>query len=388
MLNYKFRLYPTEEQEARLVETLDGCRWVYNYFLSVPPMTEYDMNYALVELKEKHTWLKGYHSKMLQMVGKKLSAARKALSVLKKKGYRVGRPHYITHEEYNSFTYNQSGFRIDRDRLNLSKIGSIKIVLHRLPINIKQVTIVREAGNKWYAVIACETLRRKYCTINCTKPVGIDVGITKFAHDSDDHVIQNPLILTKMSRSLNRASRRLSKRQKGSSNYEKAKCMRAKLYRRINNKRRDFLHKLSHYYAQKYDMIFVERLRVQNMTKNHRLARYILDSGWRTFKEMLEYKANRVIEVEPAYTSIMCSRCDNVVPKTLAVRTHRCNKCGLVIDRDYNSGLNILQDGLSLLNFANLPVERREITPVEIVQQSMNQETHVLKRESFTIRAP
>ncbi len=387
MLNYKYRLYPTEEQESKFVETLDGCRWVYNYFLSVPPMTEYDMNYALTELKEQHTWLRDYHSKMLQMVGKKLAAARKALSVLKKKGHRVGRLHYLTHEECNSFTYNQSGFRIDNDGLDLSKIGRIKIVLHRFPINVKQVTILREAGNKWYAVITCDTLRRNYSTINYTKPVGIDVGITKFAHDSDDHAIENPLTLTKMLKPLRRASRRLSRRQIGGSNYEKAKGMQAKLHKRINNKRRDFLHKVSHYYAQEYDMIFLEHLRVQNMVKNNKFARYILDSGWRTFKEMLGYKANRVIEVEPAHTSIMCSRCSKAVPKTLAVRTHRCNNCGLVIDRDYNAGLNILKDGLSLLNFHYLPVERREVTPVEIVQQSMNQEAHVFERESFTIRA-
>jgi putative transposase len=114
---------------------------------------------------------------------------------------------------------------------------------------------------------------------------------------------------------------------------------------------------------------------------------------------MLEYKANRLVEVEPAYTCIICSRCGNKVPKTLAVRTHRCDKCGLVIDRDYNSGLNILQKGLlssssSLLSSSSssplhillslLPVERREVTPVEIPparRESLKQEeAHVFKR--------
>ncbi len=339
-------------------------------------MSEFDMNYALTELKEQHPWLCNYHSKLLQMVGKQVSAARKSLAALKKKGHRTGKLRYATHEEYNSFTYNQSGFKIEGDELWLSKIGTIKIVLHRQPVKVKQVTVVRMA-RKWFAVIACEVLRRRYCTINYARPVGVDVGITKFTHDSDNHAVGNPQFLTKMLIPVKRAHRRLSRRQRGSSNHRKAKHMLARLYERINNKRRDFLHKLSNYYAQSYDVIFVERLRVLNMVKNHHLARRIIDSGWRTFKQMLEYKANRLFEVDPRNTSVDCSRCGNPVPKTLAARTHRCNKCGLVIDRDFNSGLNILQVGLSLLC---LPVERREVTPVESMCRSLKQEAHVFKR--------
>lgn len=133
---------------------------------------------------------------------------------------------------------------------------------------------------------------------------------------------------------------------------------------------------MSNYHAQSYDLIFIERLRVPNMVKNHHLARRIIDSGWRTFKQMLQYKANRLVEIYPRNTSTSCSVCGNRVPKTLAVRTHRCNKCGLVIDRDFNSGPNILQAGLSLLC---LPVERREFTPVEIMRWSLKQEAHVFK---------
>jgi putative transposase len=276
-----------------------------------------------------------------------------------------------------SFTYNQSGFNIKGNRLHLSKIGSIKIVLHRQPINVKQVTVVRQAGKKWYAVVACkETAKHLFKFIDLHKSsVGIDVGITKFAHDSDNHVTENPLFLTKMLRPLRRAQRRLSRRKKGSHNREKAKSWVARLHERIANKRKDFLHKLSAGYASKYDVIFLERLRTLNMVKNHHLARHILDSGWRTFKVMLEYKAKMVIEVESAHTSIDCSRCGNKVPKSLAVRTHRCDKCGIVIDRDYNASLNILERGLSHLLLQRrrqqqqqklLPVERREVTPAEI----------------------
>ncbi|MEW5839962.1 MAG: RNA-guided endonuclease TnpB family protein [Thermoproteota archaeon] len=364
MLNYKFRLYPTEEQKLVLEQILDGCRWVYNYFLSIPPMSEYDMNYSLTELKEQHPWLYNYHSKMLQMVCKQVAAARK-VSTGRLLRYRKG-------DDYNSFTYNQTGFKIEDGVLTLSKVGKIDMVLHRQPVNVKQVTVCRKNGRRWYAVVACEVLRRPFSTIiRYRKPVGIDVGISKFCHDSDNHVEDNPQFLTKMLRPLRRAHRRVSRRQTGSSNREKAKHMLARLYERIHNKRKDFLHKLSTYYSSRYDLIFLERLKVANLTKNHRLARKILDASWSTFKQMLRYKVNRVVEVESAYTSVDCSRCGYSVPKSLAVRTHVCTECGVVLDRDYNAAINILQRGLESLL---LPVERWEVTPVEIQCESVKQE--------------
>jgi putative transposase len=369
LLNYRFRLYPTKEQERALEQTLDGCRWVYNYFLSISPMSEFDMNYALTELKEQHPWLRNYHSKMLQMVAKQVSAARK---VARKLSYRYN---------FTAFTYNQTGFRIENNyKLTLSKIygcsgNGIRIVLHRQPVNVKQVTVCKKKDGKWCAIVGCQVLRRRYCTIVYKKPVGIDVGITKFAYDSDNHAVENPQFLSAMLKPVRRAHRRVSRRQVGSNNHRKARHMLARLYERINNKRRDFLHETSSYYASRYDLIFLERLRILNMTKNHMLARRILDASWSTFKAMCYYKANRVVEVEPAYSSINCSRCSHPVPKSLAVRTHTCPKCCAVLDRDYNSALNHLQNGLQLLQ---LPAERREVTPVEIVKRSKMQEATVI----------
>jgi putative transposase len=368
--NYKFRIFPTQQQEQKLEETIDGCRWVYNYFVNNGFESEYDMNYALTELKEQEPWLRNYHSKMLQMVGKQVAASAKALKVLRKNGHKVGKLHYMTHDEYNSFTYNQSGFKIEKhgntDLLWLSKVGYSEIRLHRKPVNIKQITIVRQAG-KWYAVVCCETAKPLFHFIEPSKSVGIDVGITRFAHDSNNQKVENPLFLTRMLKPLRRAHRKVSRRKRGSNNYGKAKNVLARLYQRIHNKRKDFLHKLSSYYSGKYDIIFLERLRTLNMAKNHSVARYVLDSSWRTF--MLGYKAKLLVEVEPYNTSVGCSRCGNKVPKSLAVRTHHCDECGLVIGRDYNASLNILQRGLS-----NLPVECREVTPAEIAKHSLKQE--------------
>lgn len=368
--NCKFRLYPTLEQVQQLVEILDGCRWVYNCFVNSPsPMTEFDMNYALVELKEETPFLRNYHSKMLQMVAKQIASANKALKTLKENGYRIGKLKHVRSEDYNSFTYNQSGFDLTVDgKLWLSKIGKIAIRLHHKVQNIKQVTVKRQ-GKKWFAVICCEYSEPIFKSIDTQKSVGIDVGITKFAHDSQNHEVENPQFLHKLIRPLRRASRRVSRKPLGSKNREKAKSRLQILHEKIRNKRYDFLHKVSAEYAKKYDLIFLEKLRVLNMTKNHSLARAILDSSWSTFGSMLEYKAKKVVGVLAANTTIDCSKCGHNVPKSLAVRIHRCDKCGIVLDRDYNAALNILQRGLKSL----LPWEPREVTPQE-TERSMREE--------------
>lgn len=148
------------------------------------------------------------------------------------------------------------------------------------------------------------------------------------------------------------------------------------MHERIANKRRDFQHKLSAYYARNYDVVFMERLQIPNMIKNHNLASRIMDAGWGSFKDMINYKCNE-IDVESRNTTIDCSRCGHRIPKTLAIRIHHCDQCGLVIDRDHNSSLNILKRGLVLWN---LPMEHRKVTPVEISQRSWKQEEALSSR--------
>jgi putative transposase len=326
------------------------------------------MNYALTELKEQQPILQNYHSKMLQMISTKVAAAWHALEELKRRRHQAGKGklQLLREGNCNSFTYNQSGFRIEENAdgkclLWLAKIGHIEIRIHRRPINIKQVTIVRQVG-RWYAVIACAVLRKLYSSIRYTKPIGIDVGISNYAYDSNGNHIDNPLFLTKELKPLKRAQRKVSRRMRGSQNYKKAVSWLQRLHMRIANKRKNFLHNLSTSYCRNHDLIFVERLRLQNMNKNHCLARHIMDSSWGMFKQMLQYKANRLVEVEPYNTSVECSNCGNLVPKTLAIRIHECDRCGAVFDRDHNAAINILQKGLKLLQ---LPMQHGEVTPVE-----------------------
>ncbi len=206
--------------------------------------------------------------------------------------------------------------------------------------------------------------------ISISKSVGIDVGIRNFAYDSDGFVTPNPLNLQKMLKPLRRVQKKISRRLKGSQNRKKAIRFYQIIHERIRNKRRDFLHKLSTSYAKKYDVIFVEKLQKLNMIQNHKLARSIMDSGWGIFETMLDYKT-MMIQVPAKNTTIDCSRCGHLVPKSLAVRTHRCDVCGLVLNRDHNAAINILQKGLGIFGLSRqatmpVPQELREFTPVEI----------------------
>ncbi len=377
MLTYKFRLYPTIAQEKKLLSTLEACRYVYNYFVRTGYMTRNDMNYALTELKEQKPWLNNYHSKMLQMVSTQVAGARKALKELKKKGYQVGKLKFRKHDEHNTCIYNQSGFDIDASDsiLFLSTIGRIKIKIHRSILgSIKQIAVKRRAG-RWYACITTDNNYRMVHSIlkpvDFRKSVGIDVGITNYTYDSNGNVTPNPENLRKMLKPLIRAQRKVSRRVRGSNNYNKARRWFQIIHERIANRRKDFLHKLSTQYARKYDVVFSEKLQLGNMVRNRHLAQSIYDASWGTFKQMVDYKSKLLLEVDAYNSTVECSRCGHLVPKTLAIRTHACDQCGLILDRDHNSAKTIHDRGLMLLE---LPMEHREVTPVKIRTGSLKQE--------------
>jgi len=333
-----------------------------------------DLNYFLTELKEQEPWLYSYHSKMLQMISTQIDGAQKALERLRKNGYKTGSLKFAKYEECGSFTYNQSGFKIEEGFLHLSKIGKTRIILHRsIPENvqIKQIMVSKSKSGKWHACVTCD-VDTALPKIRFLNSVGLDVGIKNLAYDSDGFATPNPLNLKKLLKPLTRAQRNISRRSIGSQNRKKAVKFYQIVHERIKNRRKDFLHKLSTHYAKKYDVIFVERLAKSNMVKNHKLARNILDSGWGIFTNMLDYKCV-LVEVPARNTTVDCSRCGNKVSKSLAVRTHRCDACGLVLDRDHNAAINILKRGLGIFNI-KLPQELREVTPVKIPKGSMKQE--------------
>ena len=373
MISYKFRLYPDKKQEEKMFEVLDRCRFVYNKMLEglnkQDKPNRFELQNSLPELKEKYLELKKVYSKVLQYESYRLFSNLRSLAGLKKNGKKVGRLRFKGKGWFKTFTYNQSGFKIietskRHDLLHLSKIGDIKIRIHRkVEGKIKQVTVKRYSSGRWYAFLCYEQIIPDKKEVE--KVVGIDVGIIRYVTDTDGRQIEHPLYLNNSLKSLRRNQRKLSKKKKGSNNYNKQKIKVAKMYEKVKNQRDDFLQKLSRFYADNYDFIAVEKLNIKGLIRISYNARNVMDSSWRKFAQFLSYKAERagktVVEVNPRGTTQECYKCGKEVKKSLAVRIHKCPYCGLEIERDYNSSFVVLKRGLEELLGQGLS----EFTPAE-----------------------
>ena len=186
-----------------------------------------------------------------------------------------------------------------------------------------------------------------------SEPIGIDVGLNKFAVLSNGEEIDNPRHLRKKEKALQKAQRRLSKMKRFSNNWKRQLHKVQKIHLKVANQRKDFLHKASYRLAKVHSMICVEDLNIRNMVKNKRLAKSINDAGWGTFRQMLHYKSEKCggvfIVVSPQYTTQDCSSCGNRVRKSLSIRTHICKSCGTILDRDLNAAMNIKHAGLATI---------------------------------------
>ncbi len=379
-ITYQFRLYPTKENEKKLFFTLNKCRFAYNKLLEGlnNKKKRNELQHSLLELKEKFPELKEVHSKVLQMENYRLFSNLRALSKSKKKGRKVGSLRFKGRGFFKTFSYNQTGYEIIKqktryDKLKLSKIGEIPFIMHReIEGNIKQITVKHYPSGKWYASIICESKTEVQKTAN-QKKVGIDLGIKNFAFDSDGNHFDSPKSLYNSLNKLATEQRKLSRKKKGSQNREKQKIKVARVHEKITNQRDDFLHKLSRQYITNYGFIAAEDLKVSNMVRNHCLAKSISDVSWSRFIQFLEYKAEnagvQVVKINPKYTSQTCSNCGNVVKKSLQERTHRCS-CGLEIDRDLNASINILKMGLEQslepLESGAIPSEKKATSDDEL----------------------
>jgi len=347
MRAYRFRLYPTSQQQNMMVETVETCRRLYNYLLDDRIRNHtgtFEQKRALTVHRKENKYLKQVHSQVLQDVtfrlGKALGAFFGGISKF---------PRFKRKGRYNSFTYPQhGGFKIADGMLHLSMIGKIRIVLHReIEGRMKTCTIIRDI-NQWYACITSEKETSK--SLSDKPAVGVDLGVTPFAALSDGTIIPAPKLLQRSESEIEALQRSLSKKKRGSRNREKAKIALEKAWRRLRNRRNDFAHKASRLFADNYGTIVFEDLKIPNMVKNHRLASAILDACWGKTRLLTAYKAERrggrVILVDPRGTSQECSGCGNEVEKALSERTHSCPFCGLELDRHVNAARNILVRGL------------------------------------------
>jgi putative transposase len=182
------------------------------------------------------------------------------------------------------------------------------------------------------------------------KTLGLDVGLTHFYTDSDGQTVENPRHLRKSQKALKRLNHRFSRTKKGSKNRAKARNRLSRKHLKVSRQRKDFAVKLARCVIQSSDLVAYEDLQVRNLVKNRKLAKSISDAAWSNFRQWLEYfgKVFGVVTVAVPghYTSQNCSNCGEVVKKSLSQRTHRCVHCGVVLDRDKNAAINILELGL------------------------------------------
>jgi putative transposase len=191
---------------------------------------------------------------------------------------------------------------------------------------------------------------RKIGHVHTGKVVGIDVGLVAYYTDSEGNTVDNPRNYRKAEKKLKRLHRQVARKQKNSKNRKKARQHLAKGYLKVQRQREDFARKQARTLVSSHDLIAYENLQIRNMVRNHHLAKSIHDAGWGTFLRWVKAYGLMhdvpVIAVSPQFTSQECSTCGTKVKKSLSTRTHICTRCGMVLDRDHNAALNILERAL------------------------------------------
>ena len=365
---YKFRIYPNKTQECLLQKTFGCVRFIYNHFLD-RRIKAYEQNKKtigynecskeLTQLKKEKKWLKEPDKSSLQNALKNLDTAYKNFFSRQK----VGFPKFKSKKNrYKSYKTNMTNNNIVflENKIKLPKIGKIKTRDKYCQIEgrILSATVSQTPSGKYYVALCCTDLPQPEF-IKTDKYVGLDLGIKDFVITSDAVKYSNPKYLQKSLTRLAKLQRELSRKTKGSSNWENARVKVAKLHDRIANQRRNLLHQVTCQLIRNYDVICLEDLQVENMMKNHKLARNIVDVSWSKFMKQLTYKAKWfgkiIVKIDKFYpSSQLCHVCryKNTEIKNLNVREWNCPKCKTHHDRDVNAAINIRNEGLRILNIA------------------------------------
>jgi len=364
---FKYRIFPNKTQAKKLQKSLDACRWLYNQFLETrknaweskkKSLSRFDQSKTIPDLKKENPFLNDAFSQCLQNVSTRIDLAFRAFFRRIKSGEKPGYPRFRGKFRYDSFTYPQAGFKLLKNVVQLSKIGGIKIKLHR-PIEgqIKTCTIRRSPTGKWYVAFSC--IVDHMPDIKSVEPaIGIDMGLKSFATFSDGQKILNPRFFKQEQKNLAKSQRKLSKQAKGSKLRSKARKVVARVHERTGWKRENFAHQEARKIVDKFNTIVVEDLSINDMQKNnfHCINRSISDVAWRQFLNFIKQKAEwagaRCVEINPAFTTQNCSGCGNRRKLELSERMYHCPCCGLSLCRDTNAAINILGLGLQSLGHA------------------------------------
>lgn len=350
---YRFRFYPTADQEKFLSQSLGCVRYVYNKGLAARKASwfEHKKTIGFKETSDLLTkwkkepdlaWLKLPHSVPLQQALRHLDCAYN--------NFRNGTaryPKFRSKHGYQSMEFTRAGFTIRGGELYLGKIGQpLNVRWSRaLPCYPSTVHVAREADGRWYVSLRMQD--EKAALTGGAESVGVDLGITHFATLSTGEKIEAPKPLKSVLKSLGKLQKRHARAVKGGKNRAKLRLKVARLHSRVRHIRNDWLHKLSTRLISENQAISVETLNTKGMMRNKKLARSISDLGWKEFVRQLEYKAlcyGRILtKCDPWFASSkICSSCgEKASEMPLKVRAWTCGACGAVHDRDINAAINI-----------------------------------------------
>lgn len=354
---YRYELKPNISQRISLAKHAGASRFAYNWGLS-QRIALYEASKKSTNAIEQHKILNAKKSSEFPwMYEVSKCSPQEALRDLDKafqnffrgikKGQPIGFPSYKKKGMRDSFRLTGT-IKIEYKQVQLPRLGVIRLKeASKLKGKILSATLSREA-DRWYVSLAVEVERPDPKPVE-GEAVGIDMGLSAFAILSNSEKITAPKPLAKNLKQLKRASRKHSRKAKGSKNRKKSAIKLARLHRKNRNIRKDFLHKQTTLLAKTKPVIVLEDLNIKGMLKNKKLSRPISDAGWSEFRTMLEYKTKwygSKLILAPRYypSSKTCSECGHVVKEMpLAIRKWHCEKCQSIHDRDVNAAKNLLR---------------------------------------------
>jgi putative transposase len=373
---YRYRFYPTPEQEQLLRRTLGCVRLVYNKALHTRTQAWYE-HQQRVDYKQTSGMLTEWKKQEdLQFLNEVSSVPlQQGLRNLQKAftNFWAGRT------KYPNFKKKRSGGRAEFTRAAFKwKDGQLWLAKCSQPLPIRwsrtlpsgcepsTVTVRLDASGRWFVSLLVEEPTVKSLP-QIDKAVGIDAGITSLLSTSDGEKVANPKHFKRLRFKLRQAQKALSRKVKGSNNTEKARLEVARIHAAIADSRTDFLHKLTTRLVRENQTIAVEDLAVKNMMKNRKLAQAIADASWSELIRQLEYKCQwygrTLVKIDRWFpSSKRCGNCGHIVDKLLLdVREWDCPECGTHHDRDINAAHNILAAGLAVIVCgANIRPDRQE----------------------------
>jgi putative transposase len=360
--SFKYRLYPKDEQEARLNSTLAHLCDLYNEFRSEKVnkyrenkinLSKTDFRKLALEKRRNNPELKKIYSQVVQNVADRVAASFN--NFFEK---RASFPRNKKFKNYKSFTYPQSGFSVKQTRtghkIYLSGIGEVRVFVHRSMLGkVKRLCIKREA-NEWYATFLMEKKDARVQNVNDIpkdRIRGADMGLETFIVLDDSSANEYPEFLRLSSQKIIHLQRHISKKKMGSRRWKQLVLRLARLHLHVKRQREDYQNKLVSTLLNKdIDVLVLEKLLIQSMQQNHNLAKSLADASFGKFAVKCNNKSKmlgkQVIFVDPWGTSQFCHNCLQWVPKDLAEREHKCPKCDINLPRDLNSAKLIKRLGI------------------------------------------